>query len=484
MIKNLGFNFDNTYADLPEIMATKLSPIAVKKPKLVILNKILAKSLGLDLSKISDEQNAEIFSGNKLIEGSSPLAQAYCGHQFGHFVMLGDGRAVLLGEHLDSNKQRWDIQLKGSGKTPYSRSGDGRAALGPMLREYIISEAIHFLNIPTTRSLAVVETGEEVIRETKLKGAILTRIASSHLRVGTFQFVAAKEDIATLKTLVDYAIERHYPELIQAQNKAVALFKAVMKRQIKLIVNWMRVSFVHGVMNTDNMSISGESIDYGPCAFMDQYDTKTVFSSIDHYGRYAYGSQPVIGQWNLARFIESLFPLLDKDEKKAEKIANDLIVNYEDLFAKEFHEMMKNKLGMISDEDQDKRMMRDLFKLMHKNQADYTNTFRYLINGKFPQEKLLNDPDFIIWEAEWKKRLLKNQNSECAYKLMIKNNPVFIPRNHKVEEALSEAEKGNLSKFLLLCNVIKKPYDEDINQEDYTKPAPASDRIYKTYCGT
>ena len=484
MIKNLGFNFDNTYADLPEIMATKLSPIAVKKPKLVILNKILAKSLGLDLSKISDEQNAEIFSGNKLIEGSSPLAQAYCGHQFGHFVMLGDGRAVLLGEHLDSNKQRWDIQLKGSGKTPYSRSGDGRAALGPMLREYIISEAIHFLNIPTTRSLAVVETGEEVIRETKLKGAILTRIASSHLRVGTFQFVAAKQDIATLKTLVDYAIERHYPELIQAQNKAAALFRAVMKRQVKLIVNWMRVSFVHGVMNTDNMSISGESIDYGPCAFMDHYDTKTVFSSIDHYGRYAYGSQPIIGQWNLARFIESLFPLLDQNENKAEQIANELIKEYEGLFADQYHLMMKNKLGMISDEDQDKRMMSDLFKIMHKNQADYNNTFRYLINGKFPNEKLLNDPDFIIWEAEWKKRISKNQNSEKAYQLMMEHNPVFIPRNHKVEEALLAADNGDLSKFLSLCEVVKKPYVENTNFEEFTKPAPATDRIYKTYCGT
>ena len=484
MIKNLGFNFDNTYADLPEIMATKLSPIAVKKPKLVILNKILAKSLGLDLSKISDEQNAEIFSGNKLIEGSSPLAQAYCGHQFGHFVMLGDGRAVLLGEHLDSNKQRWDIQLKGSGRTPYSRSGDGRAALGPMLREYIISEAIHFLNIPTTRSLAVVETGEEVIRETKLKGAILTRIASSHLRVGTFQFVAAKQDIATLKTLVDYAIERHYPELIQAQNKAAALFRAVMKRQVKLIVNWMRVSFVHGVMNTDNMSISGESIDYGPCAFMDHYDTKTVFSSIDHYGRYAYGSQPIIGQWNLARFIESLFPLLDQNENKAEQIANELIKEYEGLFADQYHLMMKNKLGMISDEDQDKRMMSDLFKIMHKNQADYNNTFRYLINGKFPNEKLLNDPDFIIWEAEWKKRISKNQNSEKAYQLMMEHNPVFIPRNHKVEEALLAADNGDMSKFLSLCEVVKKPYVENTNFEEFTKPAPATDRIYKTYCGT
>ena len=429
-MNNSGFKFDNTYANLPEIMATKLSPVAVK-PELVILNHDLAKSLGLDFSKHSDQENAEIFSGNKLIDGSLPLAQAYCGHQFGHFVMLGDGRAILLGEHIDPKNQRWDIQLKGSGKTPYSRGGDGRAALGPMLREYIISEAIHFLNIQPQEVLAVVTTGEDVLRETKLKGAVLTRIASSHLRVGTFQYVAAKQDIAALKTLVDYAIERHYPELIQAQNKAIALFKSVMKKQIKLIVNWMRVSFIHGVMNTDNMSISGESIDYGPCAFMDHYDTKTVFSSIDHYGRYAYGSQPIIGQWNLARFAESLFPLLNEDEKKAEGIANDLIKEYEELFADEFHVMMKNKLGMISDEDQDKQMMSDLFKLMHKNQADYTNTFRYLINGKFPQEKLLNDPDFIIWEAEWKKRLSKNQKSEDGYQLMMKHNPVFIQETIK-----------------------------------------------------
>jgi len=483
-MSNSGFKFDNTYANLPEIMATKLPPVAVKKPELVILNHDLAKSLGLDFSKYNNQENAEIFSGNKLIDGSIPLAQAYCGHQFGHFVMLGDGRAILLGEHIDPKNQRWDIQLKGSGKTPYSRGGDGRAALGPMLREYIISEAIHFLNIPTTRSLAVVTTGEDVLRESKLKGAVLTRIASSHLRVGTFQYVAAKQDLNALKTLVDYAIERHYPKLIQAQNKAIALFKSVMKRQIKLIVNWMRVSFIHGVMTTDNMTISGESIDYGPCAFMDHYDTKTVFSSIDHYGRYAYGSQPVIGQWNLARFAESLFPLLDQDEKKAEQIANGLINEYEALFANEFHIMMKNKLGMISDEDQDKQMMSDLFKVMHKNQADYTNTFRYLINGKFPQEKLLNDPDFIIWEAEWKKRLSKNQTSEDGYQLMMKHNPVFIPRNHKVEEALSAADQGDMSKFLSLCEVIKKPYNEDINFEEYTKPAPASDRVYKTYCGT
>ena len=484
MIEKLGFNFENTYANLPKIMATKISPTTVKKPELVILNQTLANSLGLDFSKVSDNQSAEILSGNKLIKGSIPLAQAYCGHQFGSFVMLGDGRAILLGEHLDSKKQRWDIQLKGSGKTPYSRGGDGRAALSPMLREYIISEAIHFMNIPTTRSLAVVKTGEDVLRETLQQGAVLTRIASSHLRVGTFQYIASKQDITTLKTLVNYSIERHYPELFQAQNKAIALFNSVMKRQIKLIVNWMRVSFIHGVMNTDNMSISGESIDYGPCAFMDHYDAKTVFSSIDHYGRYAFGSQPIIGQWNLARFLESLFPLLDRNEKKAEKIANELIKKYENLFAEEYHQMMKNKLGMISDEDQDKNMMSDLFKMMHKNQADYNNTFRYLINGKFPQGKLLNDPDFIIWEAQWKKRLSKNQNSEDAYQLMMKHNPVFIPRNHKVEQALAAADKGDMSKFLSLYEVITKPYVENADLEEYAKPAPASDRVYKTYCGT
>ena len=484
MIEKLGFNFENTYASLPEIMATKISPTTVKKPELVILNQTLANSLGLDFSKVSDNQSAEILSGNKLIKGSIPLAQAYCGHQFGSFVMLGDGRAILLGEHLDSKKKRWDIQLKGSGKTPYSRGGDGRAALSPMLREYIISEAIHFMNIPTTRSLAVVKTGEDVLRETLQQGAVLTRIASSHLRVGTFQYIASKQDITTLKTLVNYSIERHYPELFQAQNKAIALFNSVMKRQIKLIVNWMRVSFIHGVMNTDNMSISGESIDYGPCAFMDNYDAKTVFSSIDHYGRYAFGSQPIIGQWNLARFLESLFPLLDRNEKKAEKIANELIKKYENLFAEEYHQMMKNKLGMISDEDQDKNMMSDLFKMMHKNQADYNNTFRYLINGKFPQGKLLNDPDFIIWEAQWKKRLSKNQNSEDAYQLMMKHNPVFIPRNHKVEQALAAADKGDMSKFLSLYEVITKPYVENADLEEYAKPAPASDRVYKTYCGT
>lgn len=484
MMKNLNFNFDNTYANLPDLMATKIAPIAVKKPELIIFNEELADELNLDFSNINESALAEIFSGNKLPEGSIPLAQAYCGHQFGHFVMLGDGRAILLGEHLNKQGKRFDVQLKGSGQTPYSRNGDGRAALGPMLREYLISEAIHALNIPTTRSLAVVSTGEDVQRETNLKGAILTRIASSHLRVGTFQYVAAKQDLETLKKLVQYSIDRHYPELKDEPNSAISLFKAVMKKQINLIVNWMRVSFIHGVMNTDNMTISGETIDYGPCAFMDQYDPKTVFSSIDHYGRYAFTNQPVIANWNLARFIETLLPLLNPDQEQSLKIAESLIGEFDDLYQDAFHEMMKKKLGFITDEDNDKMKINSFLKLMHKNQSDYTNTFRYLINKKTPQDKLLNDPDFIIWENEWQKRIERNQSKEEAIKLMMQNNPIFIPRNHLVEEALSDANDGNMEKFQQLLKILKAPYQEDIGQFMYTKPASTIDKAYKTYCGT
>ena len=484
MMKNLNFNFDNTYANLPDLMATKLAPIAVKKPELIIFNKELADELSLDFSNINDQELAEIFSGNTLPEGSIPLAQAYCGHQFGHFVMLGDGRAILLGEHLNKQGKRFDVQLKGSGQTPYSRNGDGRAALGPMLREYLISEAIHALNIPTTRSLAVVSTGEDVQRETNLKGAILTRIASSHLRVGTFQYVAAKQDLETLKKLVHYSIDRHYPELKDETNPAISLFKTVMKKQIKLIVNWMRVSFIHGVMNTDNMTISGETIDYGPCAFMDQYDPKTVFSSIDHYGRYAFTNQPVIANWNLARFVETLLPLINPDQEQALKIAENLIGEFDDLYQDAFHEMMKKKLGFITDEDNDKMKINSLLKLMHKNQSDYTNTFRYLINKKTPQDKLLNDPDFIIWENEWQKRIERNQSKEEAIKLMMQNNPIFIPRNHLVEEALSDANDGNIEKFQQLLKILKAPYQEDTGQFMYTKPASTIDKVYRTYCGT
>ena len=481
-MNNFGFNFDNTYAKLPEIMATKISPVPVKQPELVILNTHLAEELGLNFSNTSPQDLANLFSGNILPEGSEPIAQAYCGHQFGHFVMLGDGRAHLLGEHINPKKTKVDIQFKGSGRTPYSRMGDGRAALGPMLREYLISEAMHHLGIPTTRSLAVVRTGEMIRRETKLKGAILTRVAASHLRVGTFQYVAAKQDLNALKQLVDYAVARHYPELLNSQNKAVALFKTVMKRQAKLVTEWLRVGFIHGVMNTDNVSISGETIDYGPCAFMDQYDPKTVFSSIDHYGRYAFGSQSIITKWNLARFAESLLPLLAEDEKKAVGVAEDLIRSYDETFENHFHEMMKKKLGLISNEENDKTIISELLNLMYNNQSDYTNTFRYLINNKLPQNKLLNDTGFITWEQKWKNRI--KQNQEEALNLMIENNPAFIPRNHLVEEALKDADDGNFEKFELLLNVLKKPYNEQPEYQNYSLPAPVTDKIYKTFCGT
>ncbi len=481
-MNNFGFNFDNTYAKLPEIMATKISPVPVKQPELVILNTHLAEELGLNFSNTSSQDLANLFSGNILPEGSEPIAQAYCGHQFGHFVMLGDGRAHLLGEHINPKKIKVDIQFKGSGRTPYSRMGDGRAALGPMLREYLISEAMHHLGIPTTRSLAVVKTGEMIRRETELKGAILTRVAASHLRVGTFQYVAAKQDLNALKQLVDYAVARHYPELLNSQNKAVALFKTVMKRQAKLVTEWLRVGFIHGVMNTDNVSISGETIDYGPCAFMDQYDPKTVFSSIDHYGRYAFGSQSIITKWNLARFAESLLPLLAEDEKKAVKVAEDLIHSYDETFENHFHEMMKKKLGLISNEENDKAIISELLNLMYNNQSDYTNTFRYLINNKLPQNKLLNDTGFITWEQKWKNRI--KQNQEEALNLMIENNPAFIPRNHLVEEALKDANDGSLEKFELLLNVLKKPYNEQLEYQNYSQPAPVTDKIYKTFCGT
>jgi len=481
-MNNFGFNFDNTYAKLPEIMATKISPVPVKQPELVIINTHLAEELGLNFSNTSPQDLANLFSGNILPEGSEPIAQAYCGHQFGHFVMLGDGRAHLLGEHINPKKTKVDIQFKGSGRTPYSRMGDGRAALGPMLREYLISEAMHHLGIPTTRSLAVVKTGEMIRRETKLKGAILTRVAASHLRVGTFQYVAAKQDLNALKQLVDYAVARHYPELLNSQNKAVALFKTVMKRQAKLVTEWLRVGFIHGVMNTDNVSISGETIDYGPCAYMDQYDPKTVFSSIDHYGRYAFGSQSIITKWNLARFAESLLPLLAEDEKKAVGVAEDLIHFYDETFENHFHEMMKKKLGLISNEENDKAIISELLNLMYNNQSDYTNTFRYLINNKLPQNKLLNDTGFITWEQKWKNRI--KQNQEESLNLMIENNPAFIPRNHLVEEALKDADNGNLEKFELLLNVLKKPYNEQPEYQNYSLPAPVTDKIYKTFCGT
>jgi uncharacterized protein YdiU (UPF0061 family) len=483
-MKNIGFKFENTYAKLPEILATKLVPVPVKKPKLVIFNNRLAKDLGLDVNSVSEDDLTNLFSGNKLPTGSEPLAQAYCGHQFGHFVMLGDGRAIVLGEHLTPSGKRIDIQFKGSGRTPYSRSGDGRAALGPMLREYIISEAMHGLNIPTTRSLAVVATGEMVQREVALQGAVLTRVASSHLRVGTFQYLAARQDIKSLKELVSYTIKRHYPEFINSKNQALELLRIVIKKQAYLIAEWMRVSFIHGVMNTDNMTISGETIDYGPCAFMDYYDPKTVFSSIDLHGRYAFGNQPNIAEWNLARFAEAILPLFDLDNKKAISIAEQEINNFKDIFKNNFTTMMKGKLGLISNENEDDKLMKDLFQLMFENEADYTNTFVYLMNGSVPQEKLIKDKNFIEWKNKWNSRLSRNQDIIKAKELMTKNNPIIIPRNHLIESALSKAEQGNLDEFNKLILALKDPYQDNEQLTGLKNPAPRSEKKYQTFCGT
>jgi len=480
----IGWCFDNSYSKLPDSFKEKIRPIPVKKPELVILNKDLAKELNLDFSNLDNKEISELFSGNSLPSGSESIAQAYAGHQFGHFTMLGDGRAVLIGEHLSKNKDRYDIQFKGSGKTAFSRNGDGRAALGPMLREYIISEAMFNLGIPTTRSLAVVKTGEEVIRETPLHGAILTRVALSHIRVGTFQYIAAREKKDELKTLLDYVIKRHYPNIENSKNKPTDLLKVVLNKQIDLIVNWMRVGFIHGVMNTDNMSISGETIDYGPCAFMDTYDPKTVFSSIDQTGRYAYCNQPVITKWNLSRFAECLIPLIDSDQNKAIEIATEIINSFEKKYEEKWLNMMRDKLGLFGVDDKDKFLILDLLTWMHQKKVDYTNTFCHLMNFKIGEDKIYKDNDFQNWKKRWQDRLKINNNTTEKYvKLMRSVNPLVIPRNHKVEETLNEANNNNIKPLNKLLEILHKPYIEQKDIIEYQCPNSSSDK-YQTFCGT
>mgnify|MGYP006080406621 FL=1 len=484
-IDKIGWHFDNTYSRLPKVMSSQLTPIPVENPKLTIFNHGFSKELGLDFSSLNNNQIASIFSGNLLPKESKCIAQAYAGHQFGYFTMLGDGRAILIGEHLSKNNKRFDIQFKGSGKTPYSRNGDGRAALGPMLREYIVSEAMHSLGIPTTRSLAVVKTGENVIRETPLPGAILTRVAASHIRVGTFQYVTATEDEKNLKTLFDYTIDRHYPKIKDSKTPAIDLLKIVMEKQIKLVVDWMRVGFIHGVMNTDNMTISGETIDYGPCAFMDAYDPETVFSSIDHNGRYAYFNQPGITKWNLARFAETLLPLIDKNKDKAIKIVTEIINNFGEIYKKNWLEMMRKKLGLIEKKNNDEKLINDLLSLLHEQKADYTNTFCSLMNENIQNDKIFNNKEFIDWHQKWKECLAKNNNStEESLKLMRSVNPIVIPRNHKVEEVLDAANKDDLNPFHDFLKVLEKPYENQIKNNNYQSPAPPSEKKYQTFCGT
>ena len=479
----IGWHFDNTYLKLSKTFREEIKPTPVHDPNLVILNEELAKDLNLDFSKIDNKDLAKLFSGNVLPDDTNTIAQAYAGHQFGYFTMLGDGRAVLLGEHLVNNTKRFDIQFKGSGRTSFSRSGDGRAVLGPMLREYIISEAIHALNIPTTRSLAVVSTGEKVVRENLLPGAILTRVASSHIRVGTFQYIAAKQNIDDLTTLVDYTIERHYPEIQSSKNKALDLLNLVMEKQCQLVINWMRVGFIHGVMNTDNMTLSGETIDYGPCAFMDHYDPKTVFSSIDKFGRYSFSNQPPITKWNLARLAECLIPLIDKDEDQAIKIASEIIDNFQNIYETKWLNMMRDKLGLFGEDKDDLELINNLLNWMQSNQADYTNTFCYLMNISSIQDQIYKDKDFIDWSKNWEKRILINGGSKENYlELMKKNNPIVIHRNHKVEEALEAANDNNLKPMYNLLSILKKPYTKQINIEKFQ--TPSNNQNYKTFCGT
>ncbi|WP_223590021.1 protein adenylyltransferase SelO [Neobacillus bataviensis] len=485
-IKETDWNFDNSYARLPKIFFTSQTPTPVRSPKLIILNGALAKELGLKADSLQDEDGVAVFAGNRIPEGAAPLAQAYAGHQFGGFTKLGDGRALLLGEQINPKGERFDIQLKGAGRTPYSRGGDGRAALGPMLREYIISEAMHALGIPTTRSLAVVETGEPVIRETYLPGAILTRVAASHLRVGTFQYAANWGTVEDLRLLADYALDRHYPEVESGEGQYLSLLKEVIKRQAKLIAKWQLVGFIHGVMNTDNMTISGETIDYGPCAFMDTYDLDTVFSSIDQQGRYAYGNQPYIGGWNLARFAETLLPLLHEDENEAVKIAQEAIADYMELYRGYWLEGMRAKLGIFNEEAVDNSLIDDLLGMMQKYRADYTNTFRALTMAKPEETAMFGTPEFIQWHKQWEERLNRQQESkEASLQLMRNSNPAVIPRNHRVEEALDAAvNQGDFSVMESLLQVLSNPYTVSPKNEEYCSlPAP-SNLPYRTYCGT
>jgi len=483
-------NFDNSYSKLPNIFFERINPVAVKEPSLIQFNERLAKEIGLNLEK-KENLFSEIFSGNKILEGSKPIALAYAGHQFGHFVpQLGDGRAVLLGEIINDDDHRFDIQLKGSGQTCYSRGGDGRAPLGPVIREYIISEAMHALNIPTTRSLAIVATGEMVSREALLPGGILTRVASSHLRVGTFEYFVAFKDLENLKLLTDYAINRHFPSIKDDNFRYQNFLKLVCENQASLIAKWMHVGFIHGVMNTDNTSISGETIDYGPCAFMDNYDPNTVFSSIDHYGRYAYGNQPNIAQWNIACLGQCLLPLINPERNKAIEIVEEILDGFEGAFRKYWLNGMHKKIGLLKNNYD---LIEELLQIMNHDKSDFTLTFLYLSDLI---ENKNNSPNFLnqflsknkidAWLIKWKESLKKENRSEKEIKeSMLTVNPVFIPRNHRVEEAIYEGINNyDYSYMERLVQLLNKPYEYQTDNEEYMNPPEKYDQNYQTFCGT
>lgn len=483
-----GWRLEHSYARLPAGLHAAVAPTPVRAPRTVLLNRPLAAALGLEADALAGPGGAELLAGNRLPPGAAPLAQAYAGHQYGHFVRLGDGRAILLGEQRALDGTLRDVQLKGAGPTPYSRNGDGRAALGPMLREYAVSEAMHALGIPTTRSLAVTATGEEVWRQEPLPGAVLVRVAASHLRVGTFEGAAARGDGEALRALVAYALERHYPEQAGAANPARALLEATGERQASLLAHWLRVGFVHGVMNTDNMAISGETIDYGPCAFVDAYDPATVFSSIDRHGRYAFGNQPRIAQWNLARLAEALLPLLHADETTAVRIANEVIQAWPARYEAQWLAAMRGKLGLATEEPGDKALVERLLAWMHAAKADYTNTFAALATGRRPEAAPAADAEFDAWQAAWRARAEREPAGPDAVAARQRAHcPAVIPRNHRMEAVLAAAVAGETAPLERWLTVLARPYDHDgaaaLPPEDRA-PAPDGGAEYRTFCGT
>lgn len=489
------FAFDNSYQRLPNRFYARLDPTPVSAPRLIKLNEGLAQLLGLDAAALVSPEGIAMLAGNRVPAGAEPIAMAYAGHQFGGFVpQLGDGRAILLGEVVGRDGVRRDIQLKGAGPTPFSRRGDGRAALGPVLREYIVSEAMHALGIATTRALAAVSSGEFVLRETPLPGAVLTRVARSHVRVGTFQFFAARNDVEGLRLLADHVIDRLYPDLADVEHRYLALLNAVMERQAALIASWLAIGFIHGVMNTDNMSIAGETIDYGPCAFMDSFDPNTVFSSIDQMGRYAFGNQPAIAQWNLARFAETLLALIDANEEMAIAAATQVLDRFAEMFTGQYLVGMRAKIGLRTMEEGDGALITQLLGLMRAANADFTRTFRLLAetlsdekNAAGDLREMFKDVDaFQSWLAAWQVRLAREGSERDETRVrMCQVNPVYIPRNHLVEEAIrAGVESGNFAPLDVLLEVLARPFDEQPGRQRYAMPAEPDEVVSETFCGT
>ena len=478
---SFGFNFSNSYLTLPKDFYTQQTIKLFRAPQNIIFNQELAQALELNISEL-EQEGFIIANGDKLPQNAQPISQAYCGHQFGHFVKLGDGRAVLLGEHVTSQMSRFDIHLKGSGPTTYARGGDGLAAMGPMLREYLISEAMHHLGIPTTRSLGVMSTGDPVFRETTLPGAMLIRVAKSHIRVGTFEYAATLEK-SLLQNFSDYVIERHFPELINEQNRYEKLLQAVIHNQARLIAQWMCVGFIHGVMNTDNMSIPGESIDYGPCAFMNHYHPTTVFSSIDRHGRYAYQNQPIIGQWNLTRLAETLLPLFNDDIEVAKEKALELLGTFKHIYTQHWLQIMRHKIGIKTQSDDDLELIEDLLKMMETHQADFTLTFRHLNQPELLDPGMASSEAFRQWVLKRNQRIPEHHQQHCQ-QLMDAANPLVIPRNHLVEESLEQATQGNMKPFHDLLEVIKNPFRPPKDSR-YLEPSSIEfEQTFKTFCGT